>query len=104
MLQNELNAALRQRDALEHFLAVRKFGGVRFEEFSSGRDVEIQLVDIQDSSPCQRGGRWLRNCIAFGVDLPGMFLLRVLAGQCQLGYGGDTGQSFAAKSEAGDAV
>jgi len=57
VLQREAGLAARQRDALEYVLAVRVFGGFRFEELAPRRRVEIQVADFDAGAGGQRGGR-----------------------------------------------
>ena len=82
-----------------------KFGFLGAHKLASGWRVVKQIQHFQRSTHRMRG-RFNRHVhiTPFGVRLPGFLLFSGTGGEREAGNGADTGQRFAAKSEAHDGL
>ena len=93
----------RQRDAPYHFVDMAEFGFLGAHELAARRGVVKQIQHFQRAADRVRGGFDRHRLLApFGIGLPRLALVGGARRQGQTGNRADTGQRFAAKTEADD--
>ena len=95
----------RQRNAPHHFIDMAEFGFFGAHELAARRRIVKQIQHFQRAPDRVRGGFEGHRLLApFGIGLPRLALLGGARRQGQTGNRADTGQRFAAETEADDSL
>ena len=101
MAEVDSDVEARQRNAAHHLVNVAELGLFGAHKFAPRRGVVEQIEDFQGGADRMRRRLHRHRLIAaFGIRLPGFLLFRRARGERQTRHRADTGQRFAAKTEA----
>ena len=100
--QGEMDLEARQGHALEGLFQMLEFGALRAQKLAPRGRIEKQIAHFHGGAPRVRRGRHGHRHVAprAAGAVPATALGAGVAGQFELRYGADTGQRFAAKTEA----